>query len=115
MPAQGTALGIGSGVENSNALKGQNRFVVKNLVSPFQGWADSHNGSDPQGDALGFPVSAPSGRQKSATPRVLTDVDRLVVQHTRPASARVQADIPPVFHIEESHDAPAKLPAEVVR
>ncbi len=36
MPAQGTALGIGSGVEYSNALKGQNRFVVKNLVSPFQ-------------------------------------------------------------------------------
>jgi len=38
MPAQGTALGIGSGVENSNALKGQNRFVVK----------------DPQGVALGI-------------------------------------------------------------
>jgi|SRR5271157_974589 len=122
MPAQGTALGIGSGVENSNALKGQNRLVVKNLVSPFQGWADSHNGSDPQGrprkrgsPRLGFPVSAPSGRQKSATPRVLTDVDRLVVQHTRPVSARVQADIPLVFHIEESHYATAKLPAEIVR
>ncbi len=54
MPAQGTALGIGSGVENSNALKGQNRFVVK----------------DPQGVALGFPVSAPSGQQKSATPKL---------------------------------------------
>ena len=48
MPAQGTALGIGSGVENSNALKGQNRFVVKNLVSPFQGWADSHSDRIPR-------------------------------------------------------------------
>ncbi len=38
MPAQGTAQGNGSRVENNNALKGQNRFVVKNLVSPFQGW-----------------------------------------------------------------------------
>ena len=36
MPAQGTALGIGSRVENNNALKGQNRFVVKNLVSPYE-------------------------------------------------------------------------------
>src|SRR5271157_3444470 len=48
MPAQGTALGIGSGVENSNALKGQNRFVVKNLVSPVQGWADSHSDRIPR-------------------------------------------------------------------
>jgi hypothetical protein len=48
MPAQGTALGIGSGVENSNALKGQNRFVVKNLVSPFQGWADCHSDRIPR-------------------------------------------------------------------
>ena len=48
MPAQGTALGIGSGVENSNALKGQNRFVVKNLVSPFQGCADSHSDRIPR-------------------------------------------------------------------
>jgi len=48
MPAQGTALGIGSRVENSNALKGQNRFVVKNLVSPFQGWADSHSDRIPR-------------------------------------------------------------------
>ncbi len=61
MPAQGTALEFGSYVENSNALKGQNRFVVK----------------DPQGrprkrgsPRLGFPVSAPSGRQKSATPKL---------------------------------------------
>ena len=71
MPAQGTALGIGSRVENSNALKGQNRFVVKNLVSPFQGLGRFSFGSDPQGrprkrgsPRLGFPVSAPSGRQK---------------------------------------------------
>src|SRR5271157_2515463 len=48
MPAQGTALGTGAGVENSNALKGQNRFVVKNLVSPFQGWADSHSDRIPR-------------------------------------------------------------------
>src|SRR5271157_5641779 len=61
MPAQGTALGIGSGVENSNALKGQNRFAVK----------------DPQGrprkrgsPRLGFSVSAPTGQQKSATPEL---------------------------------------------
>src|SRR5271157_2835885 len=59
MSAQGAALGNG--------------VVVENLVLPFQGWADSH--SDPQGrprkrgsPRLGFPVSAPSGRQKSATP-----------------------------------------------
>jgi len=56
MPAQGTALGIGSGVEYSNALKGQNRFVVKNLVSPFQGWADSHSDRIPRADpASGVP------------------------------------------------------------
>jgi hypothetical protein len=48
MPAQGIALGIGSGVENSNALKGQNRFVVKNLVSPFQGWVDFHSDRIPR-------------------------------------------------------------------
>src|SRR5271157_4843563 len=36
MPAQGTALGIGSGVENSNALKGQNRFVSRILFRPFR-------------------------------------------------------------------------------
>src|SRR5271157_5194792 len=48
MPAQGTALGTGAGVENSNALKGQNRFVVKNLGSPFQGWADSHSDRIPR-------------------------------------------------------------------
>ena|SRR5271157_3189696 len=85
MPAQGIALGIGSGVDNSNALKGQNRFVVKNLLSPFQGWADFSFGSDPralpigsQGVALGFPVSAPSGRQKSATPKVPTQDENLV-------------------------------------
>jgi hypothetical protein len=58
MPAQGAALGIGSGIENSNALKGQNRFVVKNLVSPFQAGADSHSHSDriPRADpASGVP------------------------------------------------------------
>jgi hypothetical protein len=56
MPAQGTALGIGSRVENSNALKGQNRFVVKNLVSPFQGWADFHSDQIPRADpASGVP------------------------------------------------------------
>jgi len=48
MPAQGTALGTGSGVENNNALKGQNRFVVKNLVSPFEGWADSQSDRIPR-------------------------------------------------------------------
>ncbi len=48
MPAQGIALGIGSGVENSNALKGQNRFVVKNLLSPFQGWVDFHSDQIPR-------------------------------------------------------------------
>ena len=48
MPAQGTALGIGSGIENSNALKGQNRFVVQNVVSPFRGWADSHSDRIPR-------------------------------------------------------------------
>ena len=56
MPAQGTALGIGSGVENSNALKGQNRFVVKNLVSPFQGWVHFHSDRIPRADpASGVP------------------------------------------------------------
>ena len=60
MPAQGTALGIGSrvenSVENSNALKGQNWFVVKNLVSPFQGWADFHSDQIPRADpASGVP------------------------------------------------------------
>jgi hypothetical protein len=56
MPAQGAALGIGSGIENSNALKGQNRFVVKNLVSPFQAWADSHSDRIPRADpASGVP------------------------------------------------------------
>src|SRR5271157_6473298 len=50
MPAQGIALVIGSGVESSNALKGQNRFLVKNLVSPFQGWADSHSDRIPRAD-----------------------------------------------------------------
>src|SRR5271157_4110033 len=31
---------------------------------------------DPQGDALGFPVSAPSGRQKSATSKFVTAGNR---------------------------------------
>ncbi len=56
MPGQGIALGIRSDVENSNALKGQNRFVVKNLVSPFQGWADFHSDRIPRADpASGVP------------------------------------------------------------
>ena len=38
MPAQGTALEIGSRVENNNALKGRDGFGAKTLVSPFQGW-----------------------------------------------------------------------------
>ena len=55
-PASGSALGIGSGVENSNALKGQNRFVVKNLVSPFQGWVHFHSDRIPRADpASGVP------------------------------------------------------------
>src|SRR5271157_218566 len=56
MLAQGAALGIGSGVENSNGLKGQNRFVAKNVVSPFQGWADSRSDRIPRADpASGVP------------------------------------------------------------
>ena len=70
-PLAGSALGIGSGVENSNALKGQNRFVVKNLVSPFQGWADSHSDRIPR--AL-LSVSAPSGQQKSVAPKLISRV-----------------------------------------
>ncbi len=48
MPAQGNALGTGSGDENSRALKGHNRRVVENLVSPLQGWADSHSDRIPR-------------------------------------------------------------------
>src|SRR5271157_6072675 len=36
IPAQGAALGIGSGVENSNALKGQNRSWSRILFRPFR-------------------------------------------------------------------------------
>ena len=66
MPAQGTALGIGSRVENNNALKGQNRFVVKNLVSPFQGW-DLHSDQIPRALPWAFLSRAPLGRQKRNT------------------------------------------------
>ena len=42
MPAQGAALGNG--------------VVVENLVSPFQGWADSHSDRIPRADpASGVP------------------------------------------------------------
>ena len=67
MPAQGTALGIGSGVENSNALKGQNRFVVKNLVSPFQGWADSHSDRIPRALPWAFLFRPLRGSRKRNT------------------------------------------------
>ncbi|HWT78848.1 MAG TPA: hypothetical protein VN648_08585, partial [Candidatus Methylomirabilis sp.] len=46
--------------------------------------------------------------------RVLADdVDRLVAQHARPASARDWGTIRPVEHIEQSHHATAKLPVEL--
>ena len=69
MPAQGTALGIGSRVENSNALKGQNRFVVKNLVSPFQGWADFHSDQTPRALPWAFcfgPLGAAEANTKTS-------------------------------------------------
>ena len=43
------------------------------------------------------------------------EVNRLVAQHSRPASARGQANLPLLEHVQESHDATAKLPAENVR
>jgi hypothetical protein len=71
VPAQGTALGIGSRVENSNALKGQNRFVVKSriLFRPFRAGRIFIRIRSP-GRCPGLSVSAPSGRQKSATPKL---------------------------------------------
>jgi len=40
MPAPGR--GSGHGIKNSHALKGHNNNMDENVVSPFQGWADSH-------------------------------------------------------------------------
>jgi len=37
MPAPGNARGIGGGIKNSHALKGHNKDVDANVVSPFQG------------------------------------------------------------------------------
>src|SRR5208282_1903029 len=48
MPAQGNALGTGSRNKNRPALKGHNKRVDKNIVSPFQGWADSHSDRIPR-------------------------------------------------------------------
>jgi hypothetical protein len=70
MPAQGTALGIGSGVENSNALKGQNRFVVKNLVSPVQGWTDSHSDRIPRALPWAFLFRPLRGGRKAQLQKV---------------------------------------------
>jgi hypothetical protein len=76
MPAQGTALGIGSGVEYSNALKGQKPVCGQESCFALSGLGGFSFGSDPQGrprkrgsPRLGFPVLAPSGRQISATPK----------------------------------------------
>ncbi len=49
-PLAGSALGSGSGYENSHALKGHNKSVDKSLVSPFQGRADSHLDRIPRAD-----------------------------------------------------------------
>src|SRR5271157_3299173 len=73
MPAQGIALGIGSGVENSNALKGRTGLWSRILFRPFRaGRILIRIGSPGPTPQAGFPppglsVSAPSGRQKSAT------------------------------------------------
>ena len=37
MPAQGNALGTGSGEKDSHALKGHNKCLGERFVSPFQG------------------------------------------------------------------------------
>jgi len=52
------------------ALKGRNKTLVPTLVVPFQGVAFFITRSRPQGDALGWNVAAPSGRNAvSATSR----------------------------------------------
>ena len=52
------------------ALKGRNKRAGQSLVSPFQGWVEYSFASDPQGVALGFFVSAPSGLEKSETSKL---------------------------------------------
>ena len=66
MTAQGNALGTRSGDEKSHALKGHNKCVDKNLVSPFQGWADSHSDRIP-GRCPGLSCFGPFGAAESAT------------------------------------------------
>jgi hypothetical protein len=43
--------------------------VVKNLVSPFQGWADFHSDQIPRALPWAFLFRPLRGRQKSATPK----------------------------------------------
>ena len=68
MPAQGNALGTGSSGKNSHALKGHNKCMDKSLVSPFQGWVDSHSHQIPRALPWAF-LFGPYGHQKSATPK----------------------------------------------
>jgi hypothetical protein len=52
------------------ALKGRNKTLVNTLVVPFQGVAFHHPIQFP-GDALGWNVTAPSGRDAiNATPKL---------------------------------------------
>ena|GEM_PF-1871271 len=56
MPAQGNVLGTVSSGKNSHALKGHNKCVDTSLVSPFQGWVDTHSHRIPRADpASGVP------------------------------------------------------------
>ncbi len=60
MLAQGNALGTGSNVENSHALKGAQQLCGQESRLALSGLGGFSFGSDPQGVALGFPVSAPT-------------------------------------------------------
>jgi hypothetical protein len=61
------------------ALKGRNKILDYKPVLPLQGVAILNTGSNSQGNALGWHVAAPSGRDsKSATSKHFTTARRLV-------------------------------------
>ena len=88
------------------ALKGRNKILDHKPVLPLQGVTILNTGPNSQGGALGWHVTAPSGRDsKSATSKKMIDADQSRGLHLRKIP-RTIGDVPdgPTVHSQDNHD-----------
>jgi hypothetical protein len=137
MPLRERAGVRGAGHDQLPCLRGQAEYILRRgLNEPFplsrdSGIRESNSAWIPQAEVAQSRRAGISPRAvrrlvdcgyltvrliSGCQARVLADdVDCLLAQHTRPATARDRGNIPSVEHIGQSHHATAKLPAELVR